>query len=147
MSEHLIRRHNKTLLLYHIVLPVRYRREVFTEDVKQTLVNTCKEISLRYEINFLEIGTDLDHVHLLVQALPTDSVSNLVIKIKSLTSKEIFSNNPEVKRKLWGGKFWTSGFYANTVGAYASEAVISKYVRDQGKEYMKLHTDEITFFD
>jgi REP element-mobilizing transposase RayT len=37
VSEHVLKRHNKTLLLYHIVCPSKYRRKVFTEEVEITL--------------------------------------------------------------------------------------------------------------
>ena len=147
MSEHIKKSHNKTLLLYHLVFPVRFRREVFTEAVKHTMLEVCHGISEGYEVNFLEIGIDEDHVHFLVQSVPMVSVQSIVQKLKSLTAREIFSRNPEVKHVLWGGKFWTSGYYANTVGAYGSEEVISRYVRDQGKQYVKISNEQGTLFD
>ena len=68
--------------------------------------------------------------------------------LKSITAKELFKRFPEVQAKLWGGKFWTSGFYANTVGQYANEDVIKEYVKGQGmdKEYKKVHSNQLTLF-
>ena len=66
------------------------------------------------------------HVHFLVQSVPSYSVSKMVRKLKSITAKELFKRYPEIKAKLWGGKFWTSGFYANTVGQYSNESVIKE---------------------
>ena len=65
----------------------------------------------------LEIGTDKDHVHFLVQSVPTYSVTKLVTIIKSVTAREVFRLCPHVKKELWGGEFWTDGYYASTVGA------------------------------
>jgi REP element-mobilizing transposase RayT len=48
---------------------------------------------------------------------------------------------------LWGGKFWTGGFYMNTVGQYGNEQVISNYVKQQGKKYQQLHRNQPTLFD
>ena len=65
MSEYIHKSHNVSVLLNHLVCPAKYRRVVFTEDVDKELRDICLEISKRYEIMFLEIGTDNDHVHLL----------------------------------------------------------------------------------
>jgi len=103
------------------------------------------EISDRYEINFLEIGNDLDHVHFLIQSVPTLTVSRIVTIIKSLTAREIFAKHKEVKKILWGGNLWTSGFYVNTVGQFSNTEVIKKYIQNQGKyeEYVKLHQGQL----
>ena len=99
MSDHKIKRHNKSLLLYHIVIPLKYRRNVINKEVGETLIKICFEISERYE----------------------------------------------VKAILWNGKFWTSGYYVNTVGQYSNEEVIRAYVKNQGKEkeYKKLHQQQL----
>jgi len=143
MSEHILKSHNKTVLLYHLVFPAKYRRKIFTKEIENTLIEICKEISDRYEINFLEIGNDEDHVHFLVQGIPTMPVSRIVQIVKSITAREVFSKHPEVKKMLWGGHLWTSGFYANTVGQFASEDTIKKYVQNQGKTYKKAHSGQM----
>ena len=90
MDEHLHKRHNKTLLLYHLVFPVKYRRKVISVSVSQTIKETCIEISDRFEINFIEIGTDEDHVHFLLQSVPTMPPGRIVQIIKSITAREIY---------------------------------------------------------
>jgi len=90
---------------------------------------------------FLEIGTDEDHVHFLVQSVPTYTVIRLVTIIKGITAREIFSLCPHVKRQLWGGEFWSDGYFASTVGKHGDEDMIKNYVQNQGKEYIKLHND------
>ncbi len=147
MSEHIIKSHNKSLFLYHLVCPVKYRRKAISADVSETIKSTCLEIGERYEIHFVEIGTDDDHVHFLVQSVPTMSPTRIVTIIKSLTSRQVFKNHSEVKSMLWGGKFWTGGFYMNTVGQYGNEQVISNYIKKQGKEYNQLHRSQLTLFD
>ena len=147
MSEHIYKSHNKTLLLYHIVFPVKYRREALTPRVSESLKEICIGISERYEIHFVEIGTDVDHVHFLVQSVPVRSVSEIVRTIKSITARRLFERHPEVKELLWGGNFWTSGYYVNTVGQYGNEDVIKKYVEGQGKEYSQIYNAQLTLFD
>ena len=147
MSEHIAKRHNKTLLLYHLVCPVKYRKKALTKKVEKALKHVCLDIQQRYELRFIEIGADQDHVHFLIQSVPVLSPSKIVQVIKSLTSKHIFKNHPEVKKILWGGNFWTSGFYMNTVGQYADEEVIKRYVQKQGMQYKQIHRQQLSLFD
>ena len=95
MSEHVIERHNKNLLLYHIVCPIKYRRKVLTEEVEKGLKEVCLEIEKRYEIGYVEIGADEDHVHFLIQTVPTFSPQRIVQTIKSITAREMFKTHPD----------------------------------------------------
>ena len=147
MNEHIFKRHNKSLLLYHLVCPIKYRRSVLTEEVENSLVEVCKNIEKRYEIHFVEIGADENHVHFLIQSVPILSVEVIVRTIKSITGKELFRLHPEVKKQLWGGHFWTSGYYVNTVGHYANVDVIQKYIQEQGDEkniYKKFYKNQLS---
>jgi REP element-mobilizing transposase RayT len=104
--------------MYHIVCPCKYRRVVINEEVDKTIKETCEGISKRYEISFLEIGTEGDHVHFLVQSVPAYSPTKIVTTIKSITAKEIFKKHPEVKKQLWGGEFWSDGHFVSTVSKH-----------------------------
>jgi len=141
VSQYIRKSHNVSVLLYHFVLPAKYRRVVFSRSVDKTLKDTCIEISKRYGIYFLEIGVDKDHVHFLIQSVPTYSPTKIVTRLKSILAREIFLRHPEIKRKLWGGEFWTGGYFVNTVSKFGDEKSISTYVRNQGvgKEYKVLH--------
>jgi len=147
MSKYIHKSHNVTVLLYHMVFPAKYRRVVFDVSVDQVLREVCLDIEKRYQIKFLEIGTDEDHVHFLVQSVPTYSVTKIVTTIKSVTARQIFRLCPHVKKQLWGGEFWTDGYFTSTVGKHGNENMIGKYVKNQGKEYKKLHEDyQLAFF-
>ena len=148
VSEFVHKSHNVSVLLYHFVCPAKYRRVVFMETVDQSLKEICLEISKRFEIVFIEIGTDKDHVHFLIQSLPMLSPTRIIQTIKSITAKEIFRLHPEVKIKLWGGEFWTKGFYVNTVGRQGNEDTIQEYVKQQGteKDYKKIHHQQLVLF-
>jgi REP element-mobilizing transposase RayT len=141
MSKYLHKSHNVTVLLYHLVYLAKYRRVVFDEQVEQELSAVCAEIAQRYAVRFLEIGTDQDHVHFLVQSIPTYSVTKIVTLVKSLTAREIFRRCPQVKQQLWGGEFWTDGFYASTVGQHGDEAMTGDYIKKQTASYKQLHQD------
>jgi REP element-mobilizing transposase RayT len=144
MSETWRKSHNISILIYHFVCPAKYRRVVYVDEVEEVLKETCLEIEKGYEIKFIEIGTNGDHVHFLIQLVPMYSAKKIIQVVKSITAREIFEKVPEVKKKLWGGEFWTDGYYVSTVGQRGSEETIRKYVQEQGKEkeYKQLHHDE-----
>ena len=139
MSRFIHKSHNVTILLYHLVFPAKYRRVVFDEDVDMVLRDVCVTMENFYQIKYIEIGTDRDHVHFLVQSVPTYTITKIVTIIKSITAREIFKRCPQVKKKLWGGEFWTDGYFASTVGKHGDENMIAKYVKNQGKEYTNIY--------
>ena len=146
-DRHIYKSHNKTLLLYHLVFPIKYRRSVLTPEVEITLKDTCIKIGICYEMNFVEIGADDNHVHFLVQGVPKMPVTKMVTKIKSFTAREIFKTHVEIKKFLWGGNFWTAGFYANTVGQFGNEAMIKSYIEKQSSNYIKIYDGQLKLFD
>ena len=153
-SHHLYKSHNVNLLLYHIIFltlqqhltglgrcPAKYRKVIFTPEVETEIKEACKFIEETYEIVFLEIGADQDQVHFLVQSVPMYSPTKIVTTIKSITARWAFNQIKDLKKRLWGGKFWSSGYYICTVGKHGSESTIANYVRNQGKsggEYRQL---------
>ena len=149
MSRYVHKSHNVSVLIYHMVSPAKYRRVVFLAEVDAVLRKVCLEIEKRYEIEFLEIGTDRDHVHFLLQSVPSYSPTKIVRTIKSITAREVFRRAPKVKRQLWGGEFWGKGYFITTVGRHGSEEVIQRYVEKQGRsgEYEALHQNQMGLFD
>ncbi len=122
MSEYIHKRHDVTVFLYHLVFPAKYRRAVIDTQVDEV----CLQIEDRYQVKFLEIGADEDHLHFLVQSVPTYTVSKLVTIIKSITAREVFRLCPRVKKQLWGGEFWSDGYFASTAGKHGDEDMIRK---------------------
>ena len=81
-------------------------------------------------------------MHFLIQSVRKNSVTQLVTLIKSLTARWVLVRCPDVKKQLWGGEFWSDGYFASTVSKHGDEATIANYVSSQGKdEYKKLHED------
>ncbi|MCL1124979.1 IS200/IS605 family transposase [Shewanella surugensis] len=144
MSTFIHKSHNVSVLMYHIVCPTKYRKAVFTEEVDTELKNICIDISNRYEIIFIEIGADKDHVHFLIQSVPMYSPKKIVQIIKSISAREILKRCPEVKKQLWGGKFWSDGYFVSTVGKNGYGETIKKYVKNQGNDdYKQFHKQSV----
>ena len=146
-TEHIKKSHNVNLLLYHLVCPIKYRRKVLTKETSLTLKQICLGIEQRYEIKYIEIGTDDDHVHFMIQSVPTMTPKRITQITKSITARIMFQKHPEIKKMLWGGKFWTNNYYINTVGRYANEDMIRQYVKNQGKDYNQIYQgQQLTLF-
>jgi putative transposase len=119
--------------MYHLVCPAKFRKTIFSPEISETIKVICLNIEQRFEIHFLEIGTDKDHVHFLIQSVPTYPPSEIVKKIKSIIARELFKAHPELRKQLWGGKIWSSGYFINTVSKTGGETTIAKYVQNQGQ--------------
>ena len=118
---------------YHIVFPVKYRKALLDEEVTEIIRETAEAIQERYEIEIEALGMDLDHIHLLCGGHPKIAIGRIVQIFKSITAREIFRRKPSVKKVLWGGEFWTDGYYAATVGERANWTTVEKYIQRQGK--------------
>ena len=143
MSKYIHKSHNVTILLYHLVFPAKYRRAVLDDKVDKKIKEVCLEVEKRYEVKFIEIGTDKDHVHFLVQSVPTYTITKIIRTIKSITAREALKTQPQIKKQLWGGEFWSDGYFASTVGKHGDEDMIAKYVKNQSKDkkYQKIYED------
>jgi len=100
-------------------------------------------------VYFVEVGLDRNHVHFLIQSVPMYSPKEIVQTVKSIIAREVFRLHPEIREQLWGGQFWSDGYYVNTVGQYANEEIIIAYLKDQGKdkEYKKIHSSQLRLFE
>ena len=114
---------------YHIVFPVKYRKALLDKEVVGIIKETVLGIQERYEIEIEAMGMDKDHIHLLCGGHPKLSVGQIVRTFKSITAKEIFKRKPSVKKELWGGEFWTDGYYVATVGEKADWTTVEKYIQ------------------
>ena len=101
-------------------------------EVTNIIQETAEEIGERHLIEMESIGYDKDHIHLRCGAHPKVAPGRIVQIFKSVTAREIFRRKPSVKKELWGGEFWTDGYYVATVGERANWDTVEKYIRKQG---------------
>ena len=118
---------------YHIVSPVKYRKVLLDAEVTAIIQETAQGIAERYAIEMEAIGCDKDHIHLLCGAHPKMAPGRIVQIFKSITARAIFRRKPSIKKELWGGEFWTDGYYVGTVGERANWDTVQEYVQKQGK--------------
>ena len=119
-------------LHFHIVFPVKYRKAMLSEGITQAIKEIALGIQERYEIEIERIGCDRDHIHLLCSAHPKYAPGQLVRVFKSITARELFNRFSTLEEELWGGEFWTDGYYVVSVGERGNWDVVERYIRAQG---------------
>jgi len=119
---------------YHIVFPVKYRKALLSDEIVRTIKQITQELEERYEFVMEQIGCDTDHIHLLCSFHPKYGGGQIVRLYKSITARELFRRFPYLKTELWGGEFWSDGYYLATVGEKANWSIVEKYVRSQGRK-------------
>lgn len=119
-------------LKIHLILVVAYRRKVISSSIMHTLRETITEVCESFSVNVLEFSGEMDHVHLLLEIVPTIRISDLVRTIKSVTSRRVREKHwYEIKSKLWGKRFWTRSYCVLSVGDGANTETIKKYIQNQ----------------
>lgn len=116
---------------YHIVFPVKYRKALLDEEATRIIKETAASIEERYPIEMEALGTGKNHIHVLCSAHPKVAPGRIVQIFKSITARELF-RRPAIKRDLWGGEFWSDGYYVATVGERANWQMVERYVQQQG---------------
>jgi len=123
---------------YHLVFVVKHRKSLITEEMFEYMKNVCKGIQERYYIWFEALGHEENHIHLVVEAAPRYSPSNIIQICKSILARQIFKRFPKVKDEFWGGEFWTDGGHVDTVGDGRALTAVKNYVLNQGRSEKNL---------
>jgi putative transposase len=123
--------HSVYALQYHLVQVVKYRRKVFiNDDIIDFLKQKTKEISSTFEVEIINQECDKDHIHIIFKAKPTLNIPKYLNALKTITSREIRRNFPEVKEKLWKDAFWSPSYFLTTTGQVTLDQ-LKKYVDGQ----------------
>ncbi|WEZ07051.1 IS200/IS605 family transposase [Priestia flexa] len=123
--------HSVFLLYYHLVLVVKYRRNVIDNTISDYAKNKFISLSKNYNIELVEWNHDIDHVHILFKAHPNSELSKFINAYKSASSRLIKKEYPLVRKKLWKEMFWARSFCLLTTGGSPIE-VVKKYIENQG---------------
>ena len=124
--------HSVFLLYYHLILVVKYRRNVFNDDMSDYARDIFAKIAPDYNITLLEWNHDGDHVHVMFKAQPNSELSKFINAYKSASSRLIKKDFPAVKKRLWEQNFWSQSFCLLTAGGAPIE-VIKEYIESQGE--------------
>jgi len=119
---------------YHLVFPVKYRRALMSEPIVKHIKEIALEISERYELEIEEVGCDTNHIHLLCSFHPKYPIGKIIRLFKSITARKLFEQFPNLKKDLWGGEFWSDGYYVATIGERGTIKTLENYIKNQGAQ-------------
>ncbi|ADH10072.1 IS200/IS605-like element ISBth16 family transposase (plasmid) [Bacillus tropicus] len=125
--------HSVFLLYYHLVLVVKYRRNVFDDDMSDYAKDMFVRLSENYNITLVEWNHDVDHVHILFKAHPNTEMTKFINAYKSASSRLIKRDFPQVKKKLWKEMFWSRSFCLLTTGGSPID-VVKTYIENQSEK-------------
>jgi putative transposase len=119
---------------YHLVWAPKYRKWILRGDIQKRVEELFREIGDNHEIEIDTLEIAAEHVHLFISFPPGESIARVVGKLKSISASEIFREYPEVKRELWGGRFWQTGYFVRTSGDNVTTEMIRNYIEYHRKE-------------
>ncbi len=119
-------------LNYHLIIVVKYRKQVFTNnEIISSVKDIFQRISANFDVNILECECGIDHIHILIKTKPTLDITKFINILKGHTSREIRKQYSEfLKDKLWGEHFWSPSYFLATTGNVTID-ILKKYVEDQ----------------
>ncbi len=119
---------------YHLVWTPKYRKKILAGFLGSSVDGMFRGIAEQYDITIDEMEVSPDHVHIFCSFPPRYSIAQVITRFKSLSAREVFREYPQVKRQLWGGEFWETGYFARPVGDKVTSEVI--------RQYSKQHRDK-----
>ena len=125
--------HSVFLMYYHLVLVIKYRRNVIDEVISNRLKEIFEYVSPNYNITLQEWNQDKDHVQILFKAHPNSELSKFINAYKSASSRLIKKDYPQLREVLWNESFWSRSFCLLTTGGAPIE-VIKRYIENQGEK-------------
>ena len=125
--------HSVFSLQYHLILVVKYRRQVFTDEISNRAKEIFEYIAPTYKIELVEWNHDKDYVHALFKGQPKTELSKFINAYKSASSRLLKKEFPTIRQKLWKEMFWSRSFCLLSRGGAPIE-VIRQYIENQGKE-------------
>lgn len=115
---------------YHIVWCVKYRYKLLYGQIDQDLQNLIRKIAEDKGITIMEMESDKDHIHLLIDCKPQHYIPDIVKALKGVSARLMFKMHPELKKRLWGGHLWNPSYFVATVSENTVEQ-IKRYIQNQ----------------
>ncbi len=122
--------HSVYNLQFHYVACVKYRRKVLSDQVSDRLKEINLSVAKEAGVKIIEQETDRDHIHILFSIKPGIQLSKFINSLKSVSSRLLFREYPELKQQLWGGAFWSPSYFLASTGQVTLD-VLKRYVENQ----------------
>ena len=123
--------HSVFLLQYHLIMCIKYRNKVITDEISERLKQIFEYISPKYNITLEEWNHDSDHVHILFRGQPNTEMSKFINAYKSASSRLVKKEFPQIRKSLWKEMFWSQSFCLISTGGVTAD-IIRQYIQSQG---------------
>ena len=127
---------------YHIVWCPKYRKSILVGDICNRVRELFYAIASQFDFEIERCAVAEDHVHILISFPPRYSVAKVVGILKSISGSRIFEEFSNVKKKLWAGHLWETGYFYRTVGEHMTDEVIKKYI-----DHHSFSHEQLNLFD
>ena len=124
--------HSVYSINYHLVMVIKYRRKVISDEISGYLRATFERIGITYGVELVEWNHDKDHVHVLFRGQPNSEISKFINAYKSASSRLIKKEYPEIKKHLWKDMFWSQSYCLISTGGVTVD-IIKEYIQTQGR--------------
>ena len=125
--------HSVYSITLHLVLVVKYRRNVIDDAISERIKNIFGLIGSTHGVDILEWNHDTDYIHTILSISPSTNLNKYINAAKAASSRLIKKEFPSIKLKLWKETFWTRGFYVSSTGSTKTD-VIKNYILNQGEK-------------
>lgn len=125
--------HSKTNLCVHLVWSPKYRKKILVGQFAWRVRDILREVATGYKIHIISGKVAPDYVHIIVSFQPNQTISKIVQYLKGASGHQIFREFPEVRKELWGGHFWQTGYFASTAHTVSDET-IAKYIEEDDEK-------------
>ena len=123
----------KTDLNVHVVFIPKYRKPVLTGDVAVRVRDLLRRIASEHELEIISGKVARDHVHVFLSHRPTQPVSQIVQRLKGISSRVLLQEFPRLRKQFWGRHFWARGYLAVSSGTITDD-MIQQYIDEQQGE-------------
>ena len=118
---------------YHLVWCVKYRHDILHGEIDADVKALLRKIAVDNDILIIEMESDKDHIHLLIDCKPQHVIPSIVKAFKGVSARLLFKKHPELKQRFWGGHLWNPSYFVATVSEHTEEQIRS-YIKSQKKK-------------
>lgn len=125
--------HSRYNLKYHLVWITKYRRSLLVGKLAIRLQSILADIAHEYGFKIIVHEVMPDHVHMLIEARPTDAPVRIVQILKSISARKMREEFLDtIQKHIWKeGTLWAVGYYIASVADGVTTEVIQEYIKNQ----------------
>ncbi|CAN3977558.1 Transposase, IS200 family [Kitasatospora purpeofusca] len=111
----------------------KYQHKVFADRHLTRMEETMPAVCADFEVELVEFNGENNHVHLLANFPPKAALSNLLNRLKGVSSRRMRQEFPDLVRHYWRAqRLWSGSYFAGSVGG-APLSIERQYIEQQNR--------------